>query len=383
MNNNNNNQNSDSMRKNIDLNYNQTINSNDVLDKVKKYFNIIKKSNIVFLIITILCAGFSFYLMNSTEEAVLPFLEAVFFIVFELVILFNGKTIHKSTGILALVLGIFMVVCIFGISLFDFIYMIMGIVYVINSITFLTNLKKAKTIVPDHELINNNTKDTKLKYLTIIPNVLFLPLLLIYILADQGPATIPILIISILIFLFNFIFCVILMRNHKKVLIYISLVFSVLFLIINTILLVDIVGQNIYDKKETAYRDTQQYLNDLCEKTETKLENDVVFLPSLVVLNVPINQDSNVFLKKVFESDVLKYSYDSFKELEDKGYTCDGYVTLKWKPNVDINSYQDVKYTDFYSHSMADYFDENKAYIKCDGKYSYTTPGFDESILNQ
>ena len=106
--------------------------SNYVLNKANKYFNIIKKSNIVFLIITILCAGFSFYLMNSTEEAVLPFLKAILFAVFELVILFNGKTIHKSTGILALVLGIFMVVCIFGASLFDLIYMIMGIIYVVK-----------------------------------------------------------------------------------------------------------------------------------------------------------------------------------------------------------------------------------------------------------
>ena len=69
------------------------------------------------------------------------------------------------------------------------------------------------------------------------------------------------------------------------------------------------------------------------------------------------------------------------KELKDDGYTCDGYIVLKWNNNLDIASYYDVTDKLSYPYDMKDYFSTVKTYIRCTGKYNYQTDDFDDTKL--
>lgn len=52
-------------------------------------------------------------------------------------------------------------------------------------------------------------------------------------------------------------------------------------------------------------------------------------------------------------------------------------------PNLDITIYSDVTSKLPYPFDMRNYFSNIKTYIKCDGKYSYQTTGFNTSLINK
>ena len=207
-------------RKIKDLNYyhKRLINDNKILLGVT-----------IFFIIAII--GMSIAFANRMESyndiAGFVLFKSLLFLIFEIIIIANRKQPNKSIVILAIIAGSIMIITtLFGSSVFDMIYFILAIIYLIHSSIYLSKFKK---LSKDIELSDINTKEkTKLKYLTL----LFIPLLIIigilcYTLITSCVHSVVFLILYVLIIVANIIFCIYINKKYKKsVLVYIMLVIS-------------------------------------------------------------------------------------------------------------------------------------------------------------
>ena len=210
--------------------------NNNIKDS-KYYYGLLRKDTILLLFISIL---FSLLVFTGSEEAVPLFVESIIFVIFESIILFN-KEESKQIGILALILGVLMIIPIGG-SLFDAIYFILGIFYIIHTTKFIKSYNQEEH---NSQIINQNrTKKTNsLKYISTIP-ILFACIspLIIDILANSFDISVQeynaiICAFVSLINLFNAIFCILFNKNKKYILLYINTVISIFVSLIALILM--------------------------------------------------------------------------------------------------------------------------------------------------
>lgn len=186
--------------------------------------------------------------------------------------------------------------------------------------------------------------------------------------------SISILVVNII----SIILCIIL--HHKKiktVLVYIILVISIMITLFGGLFLIDEIGQNI---RKNNYYDSEEFLIEYAKQAEEELQEDITQAGNLKKLNIDISKENIITLDNFLSTISDMYS---IKELEERGYSCNGYAILKYKDSADKDYYNLVlneEYND--TTDMNRFFDIN-TYISCSGKYSYTTVGFNEGINNK
>lgn len=347
---------------------------------VNYYRKLLHYDTIVLLIVSILFVILSAIFIEKTnsEDSVQILLKSILFIIFEIIILVNKKEISKSVGILAVVNGALMVLTSIGDgSLFGIVYLLLGMLYIIHSAIYLNKLKKSDY---NSQIGNFDTKqNTKLKYLTIIANILSL-LFVIGLISEDMTTRIIIFATIIVINVINIIFCVFLNKKYSKsTLVYITMIISILAVLINGLILIDDVGSEIHKKRKY---NSEAYTVERCQNTENAINNKITLLQNLTSLNIPIGENTIVQLDDYLALDNVSWiDVIDLQELEKDGYVCDGYTILNWNSNLDITDYSEVSSKMSYPFNMRNYFNKVETYIKCSGKYNYQTSGFNNNLL--
>ncbi len=336
------------------------------------YRELIRCDAIVILLVSIIFTilGLFFISKKGSEDFIPIVLKSIIFVLFESIILINKESQTKTIGLFALITSIFMLLTsIIDRSLFGIVYLIFGIIYAFHSVKYLIKLKDVN--IDDSKLSSN------IKYITLLPNILSI-LFVFGLIQDDIKYRIIIFGSLIVINIINAFICT--RYNHKykgSILIYFTLVVSIISILINSIFLIDDVGNIIY---KNVKKNSQSYVSDICQNLEKSINRNIVTLENLTTLNVRINEDAVVQLDDSLDvangSDIV-----ALKELKEKGYVCDGYTILSWKQNLDITDYRDVSNKLSYPYNMSNYFSKIETYIKCSGKYSYQTKGFDNALL--
>ena len=222
-----------------------------------------------------------------------------------------------------------------------------------------------------------------MKYLSLMPIIITIILVIFAFVFDQfligiSWCNIAILVINIA----NIIFCIILHNKKiKSVFMYIMLVISIMITLLSGLFVIDDIGQII---RKSQKSNDSEYIFDKCENIENGVEKNITLLENLTALKVNIGENTIIPLDDYLKLDTLNWDYIiTLRKLKEDGYTCDGYIVLKWNSNLDITSYYDVTDKLPYPYDMKDYFSTVKTYINCSGKYSYKTNGFNEDIINE
>lgn len=342
------------------------------------YRKMLHYDTIVLLIISVLfaIAGAYFIAKVNSEDSVPILLKSILFIIFEVIVLINKKEVNKSIGVLSIINGILMVITSIGDgSLFGIVYLLLGIFYIIHSAIYLNKLKNTNY---DKQIIDNK-EDSKLKYLTLIPNILAL-LFVFGIMQNEMTSRIIIFSVVIVVNIMNVIFCIFLNKKYNKsILTYMAMIISILVILINGVILIDDVGSEIHKKQKY---NSEEYAVERCKNTEKAINDKITLLENLTSLNVNIGEDTIIQLDDYLALDNVNWiDVVDLQELEKEGYVCDGYTTLNWNTNLDITSYDDVSSKLSYPFNMKNYFSNIETYIKCSGKYNYQTTGFNDNLL--
>lgn len=185
--------------------------------------------------------------------------------------------------------------------------------------------------------------------------------------------------IGILSFVLNTICLIcglICIKKEKNALTKILIAFSLLFILFNGIFIIGDLNDRRYN-----YVETEKFLTDYVKYVEDELEDEIVLKENIKKINSDFAEENIISIEEF--NNISKTELSSIKQLKENGYNCDGYVIIKLKDSVDTNKYlATLNNEEFYDfESMGVYFDVN-AYISCSGKYSYTTAGFNEDIIN-
>lgn len=216
--------NNETTNKKKDLNYyhKRLINDNKFLLAVTIFFMIINIATSV---------GFSGKMGPYKDIAADVFIKSLLFLVFEIIILKNKNTPNKAIVILAIIAGAIMVVWgKVGPSMFDLVYFLLGIIYVIHSIIFLVKYDKLENGLTTQSLKIDMKDSSKLKYLTLLPIPIFVIIgLVCFRLIKSCMHDVVFWISIIVISIINIIFCHYINKKGKKsILVYVMLVFSII-----------------------------------------------------------------------------------------------------------------------------------------------------------
>lgn len=347
---------------------------------INYYRDLLHKDSVALLIVAIVFTIVNIWFIGKGEEDAIPiFLKSIMFILFSTIILCNKKETKKFVGILSLVTSCLMILTSIGDgSAFGLIYILLGLLLIAHSILYLTKFKDCE--VQSNSSDEIKVKDSKIKYLSIIPIVLTIILVIVSIIVSESfNAYLWCKILILLVNIANIIFCIILHNKKiKSAFTYIILVISILLALLSGMFVIDDVGQIV--RKNNKYN-SEEYVTETCQSLEKNIEKNITLLYNLTALNIEIGKNAIVSLDDYLNLDML-YKHDGLEELKENDYTCDGYIVLDWNSNLDIVSYHDVTDKLEYPYDMKDYFSDVKSYISCTGKYNYQTNGFDENIIN-
>lgn len=352
---------------------------------VNYYRSLLHKDSIALLVIAIIFTIANVLFMGKGyDEAVPIFLKSIMFAIFSIILICNKKETKKFIGIFTIIISCLMILTSIGDgSLFGIVYFLLGIFLGIHSILY---LKKLGNYNIQTNYSNEVTvKDNKIKYISLIPIVLTIILVILGFIFNQSLIGISWCSISILVVnIISIILCIIL--HHKKiksVLVYIILVISIMITLFGGLFLIDEIGQNV---RKNNYYDSEEFLIEYAKQAEEELQEDITQAGNLKKLNIDISKENIItlddFLSTISANKILSNNMYSIKELEEKGYSCNGYAILKFKDSADKDYYNLVlneEYND--TTDMNRFFDIN-TYISCSGKYSYTTNGFNKDLIN-
>lgn len=347
------------------------------------YRNLLHKDGIALLIIAIIFTIVNvLFMVQGYGEAVPIFLKSIIFIVFSIILISNKKEITKHVGSLTIVIsGLMMLTSIGDGSLFGIVYFLLGIFLAIHSLSYLKKFKDNAVQINDLNEVTH--KNSKFKYISLIPFVTTMILFILGIIVNQSLVGVSLFGIAILVVnAANIIICIIL--NHKKiksVLIYIMLVISVIITLFGSLFFISDVRTTI---RNNYYYSSEEFLIEYAKNAEEDLRDSIMLPENLKKLNIDTTKENIVtlteFLKVISTNKILSTTVHSIDALEEEGYTCDGYVILKFKDNADINDYYLLLNEYAFSNSMNNFFDVN-AFVSCSGKYEYQTNGFDSKLL--
>lgn len=348
---------------------------------INYYRNLLHSDSITLLVVAIIFAIANLLFMgNGYDEAVPVFLKSIMFAIFSIILICNKKETKKFIGTFSIVISCLMILTSIGDgSLFGIVYILLGIFLGIHAFFYLKKFGNSYIQLDySSEVI---VKNKKAKYISLIPILITIILVVLGIKFNQP--LIGISWCSILIFLVNIVnivLCIIL--HHKKIqsiLVYMMLVLSIMIALFSGVFLIDEIGQNI---RKNNYNNSESYLIDKCKNIENTINDDISLLENLISLNVNIGENDVVELDDYLALDTVSWiDIVDLQELKEDGYVCDGYIILDWESDLDITSYDDVSSKLPYPFNMKNYFKNIKTYIKCNGKYSYQTNGFNEDIV--
>ena len=348
---------------------------------INYYRNLLHSDSITLLVVAIIFAIANLLFMgNGYDEAVPVFLKSIMFAIFSIILICNKKETKKFIGTFSIVISCLMILTSIGDgSLFGIVYILLGIFLGIHAFFYLKKFGNSDIQLDySSEVI---VKNKKAKYVSLIPILITIILVILGIKFNQP--LIGISWCSILIFLVNIVnivLCIIL--HHKKIqsiLVYMMLVLSIMIALFSGVFLIDEIGQNI---RKNNYNNSESYLIDKCKNIENTINDDISLLENLISLNVNIGENDVVELDDYLALDTVSWiDIVDLQELKEDGYVCDGYIILDWESDLDITSYDDVSSKLPYPFNMKNYFKNIKTYIKCNGKYSYQTNGFNEDIV--
>lgn len=382
-------------------NFNQ---NSGISEKLKKCRKILHRDSVFLMIVSIVAIVFGLIFGGmGSDSAIGLFVESIFYFIFFLIIIDNKKKIKKFIGVLAIIVSSFMIIfTIFSRSLFDIIYFILAIFYMIHAIQYLKNIKDYIYVEEKKEKL----KIDKLKNISLVLiimcvayPILSLPLSGIYFFHKSK--TVVLFLFSLTSLVLNIILFI---KKRKSVTLYICSVFSIIITLL--------AGNYAFYAAEsllsyyTSY-DSEEDKQELMYMTQNVVTGNVVdFLGNY--LNEPLPNTSDIVLisKEMHEEAIKKkneiirqYKSDPetselykdineyvsiYKENEKKGYVCDGYTVLQRfyseKECMDaVNHYDCFNYDEEYKKGEV----FSQTFIKCTGRYEYQTKGFDEEILNK
>lgn len=341
---------------------------------INYYRNLLHKDSIALLIVAIIFTIINLLFMgNGYDEAVPIFLKSIMFIIISIIIICNKKEIKKFVGTLSIITSCLMVLTSIGDgTLFGIVYFLLGIFLGIHSILYLKKFGNYNIQTNySNEVI---VKDSKIKYISLIPIVLTIILVPLGFIFNQSLIGIPWCSISILLVnIANIILCIIL--NHKKiksVLVYIVLVISIMITLLSGLFLIDEIGQKI---SEANYYDSEKFLIEYAKIVEEEMQ-DITQAEDLKKLNIDVSKTNIITLNDI--ENILSTNIHALETLEEHGYLCNGYTILKFKEKSDKDYYNSILNEEYINRDMISFFDI-KSYVSCTGKYSYTTDGFNEN----
>lgn len=247
---------------------------------VNYYRKLLHYDTIVLLIVSILFVIVSaiFIEMTSSGDTVPILLKSILFIIFEIIVLTNKKQIGKIVGVLSVINSSLMIITSLGDgSLFGVVYLLLGIIYLIHSVIYLRKFKESNINyqMTDYE----NKQNTKLKYLTLIPNILLLPSIFIFII-ENTEIRIIVSVMILFINIINVIFCIYLNKKYSKsILVYITMIISILAVLINGVILIDDIGSEIYKKRKNNNNVT--YALEKLQNQEKSINNELTLIKNL------------------------------------------------------------------------------------------------------
>lgn len=348
---------------------------------VNYYRSLLHKDSITLLVIAIIFTIINILFMgNGYDEAVPIFLKSIVFIIISIIIICNKREMKKFIGILSIITSCLMMLTSIGDgSLFGIVYFLLGIFLGIHSFLYLKKFGNYNIYTNySNEVV---VKNKKMKYISLIPMLITIILVIFGFMFNKSLIGVSWCSISILVVnIISIILCIILHRKKiKSVLVYIILVISIMITLFIGLFLIDEIRQNI---RKNKYRNSEQYIVDLTHYVEESISYNSTEIQNQKLFD--IHQGDNIILL----DDYLKktnYKNSNLTELKNKGYKCVGYLQLTFDEDADYNAYLKKINDEYYlqsSYAMNRYFKKVKTYLKCDGKYSYQTIGFNENIIN-
>ena len=213
--------------------------NNFISEKLKKCRKTLHNDSIVLMIVSIIAMILGILFIGSDEESAMDlFMESLFYFIFLIIIVCNRKEFKKFVGALAIIVSSFMILfAIFNHSIFDIIYFILSVFYIIHAISYLKNIKGYMSMKEQEKKL----KMDKLKYISLI----LIIMCFVYPIVNLIFANIEsnILIVEPLIIVFAFAVAslilniILLVKKRKSALVYVCLVFSILIILIAGILI--------------------------------------------------------------------------------------------------------------------------------------------------
>lgn len=269
---------------------------------INYYRSLLHKDSITLLVIAIIFVIANFiFIDGGTEEAVPIFLKSIMFAIFSIIVICNRKETKKFIGVLTIITSCLMILTSIGDwSLFGVVYFLLGIFLITHSILYLRKLKESNYF--ETSIVDNVKRKTKLKYLTLIPNIISCLFIFGFIVEQLS---IKILIYSIIIIfnIINIIFGISINRKYNKsVLVYITMIISILAVLINGIFLIDDVGSVIH--KKIKYN-SESYFVELCKNADNSINDKIALLEILTSLNINIGENTVIQLDDYLASDSI------------------------------------------------------------------------------
>ena len=383
--------------------------NNVMPEKLKKYRRILHNDSIALLVISIITmfAGLIFAGIGLSDSSISLFIESLLYFIFLIIIIENIKTTRKFVGVLVIIASSLMILfAIYNHSLFDIIYFILGIVYMIHSIIYLNNFKGYTPI----KQVQEKFKIDKLKNISLI----------LIILCFLYPVVSIIIGIFIDSFFFNttsgvilmlFIFAltslilniILIIKKRKSFTLYVCLILSIIVTLFTIIYIPSSIEKLL--SEYTDY-DSEQDKEFLMYTTEGKINGVVQELLGSCI-NEPTQNTSEEILigKELLKSCIdsrnarikeyknnpetaelyknVKEWTNAYEENEKKGYICDGYTVLRrfYSESECIDAGNDSISCMGYNEEYKIGETHSSTFIKCTGRYEYETEGFDEEKL--
>ena len=244
------------------------------------YRNLLHKDGIGLLIIAIIFTIINVLFMGQGyNEAVPIFLKSIIFIVFSIILISNKKETTKHVGSVAIVIsGLMILTSIGDVSLFGIVYFLLGIFTGIHAISYLQKFK-------DYNVQTNNStevmhKNYKFKYISLIPFIITIILLILGIIFNQPLIGISLFAIAILIInIVNIIICIILnCKRIKSIFVYIMLVISIIITLFAGIFFIEDVRITI---RNNNYYNSKKFLIEYAKSAEETLRESVTLPENL------------------------------------------------------------------------------------------------------
>lgn len=216
-----------------------------------------------------------------------------------------------------------------------------------------------------------NKKYKYLKYISLGLLILSFMIFIVGIFIDQTVVGLSLVgIITLILEIISLICCIIFnIKQEKNTLVYILLIISILSALFNSLFLINDIQNNLRSKK---YYNSEKFLTETAKLYEESIEYNI---------------SKSEILKQLYKEDVEIISLDNLVKvadvgyintLEEHGYTCDGYIELKQDHNYSKDEFYKIINDEYAeNYTMDKFFHDIKAYVNCQGKYSYQTDGYD------